>query len=218
MKIKKKLICLMPNGKDYGFPDVVEGIVEKHAPVTGLFAFMRNDETGDIENCRLKSKDPAKAKAFMNEETVLAEHITQFIDGRLVPKTMYFAPYAPDEDVRQRPTVMELPDESIVTVEIILAEDDGLSRTFLYRMANHNLSLSEIVDGLFDTDLYADDRSGLVDEDELFTRVDETCDYEEGILVDYYSETGRRYDITYEDGEQIFEHVVSMRIVNINRN
>lgn len=218
MKVKKKLICLMPNGKDYGFPDAVEGIVEKHAPVTGLFAFMRNDETGDIENCRLKPKDPAKAEAFMNEETVLAEHITQFIDGRLVPKTIYFAPYAPDEDVRQRPTVMELPNESTVTVEIVLAEDDGLSRTFLYRMANHNLSLSEIVDGLFDTDLYADDRSGLVDEDELFTRVDETCDYEEGILVDYYSETGRRYDITYEDGEQILEHVVSMRIVDINRN
>lgn len=25
MKIKKKLICQMPNGTDYGFPDIVEG-------------------------------------------------------------------------------------------------------------------------------------------------------------------------------------------------
>lgn len=49
MKIKKKLICQMPNGTDYGFPASVEGNVEKHTPVTGLFALMRNDETGVIE-------------------------------------------------------------------------------------------------------------------------------------------------------------------------
>lgn len=207
----------MPNGKDYGFPDIVEGTVEKHAPVTGLFALMRNDETGDIEDCKPELKDHAKVEAFMKEETVLVEHITQFIDGNLVPKTIYLAPYASDEDVRQRATVMELPDESIVTVGIVLAEDDGLSRTFLYSMANHNLSLSEIVDNLFDAGLYDDDRSGLVDEDELFMRVEETYDHEEGLLVDYYSKTGRRYDITYDDGEQILGHVVSMRIVDVDR-
>lgn len=50
MKIKKKLICQMPNGTDYGFPASGEGNVEKHAPVTGLFALMRNDETGVIED------------------------------------------------------------------------------------------------------------------------------------------------------------------------
>lgn len=218
MKIKKKLICQIPNGTDYGFPASVEGNVEKHAPITGLFALMRNDETCDIEDCKPELKDPAKADAFMKEETVLVEHITQFIDGNLVPKTIYLVPYASDEDVRQRPTVMELPDESIVTVEIVLAEDDRLSRTFLYRTANHNLSLFEIMDNFFTADLCDDDRSGLVDEDELFTHVDETYDHEEGILVDYYSDTGRRYDITYDDGEQILEHVVEMRIVGIDRN
>lgn len=217
MQIKKKLICRMPNGKDYGFPDIVEGTVEKHAPVTGLFALMRNDETGDIEDCKPELKDRAKAEAFMKEEAVLVEHITQLVDGNLVPKTIYLAPYASDEDVRQRPTVMELPDESIVTVEIVLAEDDGLSRTFLYSMANHNLSLSEIVDSLFNADLYDDDRSGLVDEDELFMHVEETYDHEEGLLVDYYSKTGRRYDITYDDGEQILGRVVSVRIVDVDR-
>lgn len=218
MKIKKKLICQMPNGTDYGFPASVEGNAEKHAPITGLFALMRNDETGVIEDCKPELKDPTKAKAFMNETAVLLENITQLVDGRLVPKTIYLVPYASDEDARKLPSIKELPDESTVTVEITLAEDDGLSRTFLYRTANHNLSLFEIVDNFFTADLYDDDRSGLVDEDELFTHVDETYDHEEGILVDYYSSTGRRCDITYDDSEQILEHVVEIRIVGIDRN
>lgn len=42
-------------------------------------------------------------------------------------------------------------------------------------------------------------------------------DHEEGLLVDYYSKTGRRYDITYDDGEQILGRVVSMRIIDVDR-
>lgn len=73
MKIKKKLICQMPNGTDYGFPASVEGNVEKHAPITGLFALMRNDKTGVIEDCKPKLKDQTKAKAFMNVRGILRD-------------------------------------------------------------------------------------------------------------------------------------------------
>ncbi len=73
MKIKKKLICQMTNGTDYGFPTSVEGTVEKHAPVTGLFALMRNDKTGAIEDCKPELKDPTKAKAFMSVRGILRD-------------------------------------------------------------------------------------------------------------------------------------------------
>lgn len=213
MKQKQTLYCQMKNHDNFGFPATVTGNAYVHADQIGILGVAYDEKNQCIKQSNiLKNTD-----AFINDPETIVKNINQLIDGKLVPTTFYLAPYKTENCTWDKPTIHEVPHNCEVTLEIILAEDDELIRTFLYKTKNKNCSVFELIQNLIESDIDELGPKCLINEDKLFTYT-KTDDFEEtGYLVDYYSPIGEKINVCYKRTSEILDHMISARIINISK-
>lgn len=215
MKTKQTLTCLMDKHDDYGFPKTVKGDVYTHTHQVGLLGIIYNKATETIEDNNLS--EDADIQAFMNDPQVIAESFTQLENDSLVPKIMYMVPYRTETCTFDQPSILELPEDCDVTLECILAEEYGLLRSFLFQTHTSNCSVLELLTDFLQNDIDDEDVNGLLDETSLFTKQTDPETNETRYVVDYYSATGESFKYYYTCGENILKHLVSVRIINIQK-
>lgn len=217
MKENQTLKCMLTNREIYGFSDTLNLKDPTKAHQIGVLGLMVNTTTGTIERNVLKNS--LNATQFMNDPEVIV-HPIHTIDketNELTEKTLYMAPYQPTNHSWNLPTVFQLPEyQKDVILEITLAEEDNLIRSFLYAISTDSCSLLDLLDFALEDD---DDCESLIDEPLLLRYVEEDDGFEEsGYYVDYYDEIGNKVPVFYHSLYDIKDHVVSVRMVRTNEN
>ena len=218
-----KLKLAFEKAKKYGFQEELDYNKSNfNGHQIGIAICIKNNVTEEIENNFLNEKlGDEEKRDFLLEEllhdkeiTLIEKGITQFdkATDNLIPKTIYFIPYVVKDHSRFKPTIIN---DNVsgacnvsydILVELIFSVD-GLCRYLTVPFKTRNISIMELVNDLFE------------DEDELseigINWEEETEDDEPGYTLDFYDETGERFNLVFHDAEDFKEAIVSMRVIDI---
>lgn len=221
MKIKS----LNENLKKYGYPVEMEYNNPKfNGHQVGIAVCIKNNVTNEIEENFLseslgdtETRDFLLSEMLTDKNVILIENlITQFDreNGGLIPKTIYYLPYCVTEHSRFTPTVTN---ENIVDtcnssydikVEILFVEEE-VSRYLVIPFKTRNISVMDLMYSLFE---YGN-------KDELkqigIEWQEESDDTEAGYVLDFYTQTGERYNLVFSNAERLRDAIVSMRLIDI---
>lgn len=191
-----------------------------HGHQIGVAVCVKDDKTGVIESNYLseslgdeKTRDFLLSELFEDEDIILVtKHIMQADNGYLAPKTVYYMPYYVVDHTRFKPTVMHdnVDDDCNTThrakVELLLVVE-GLSRYITVPVYTRNVSIMDVIYEMFEDDDNLEDIHIKYQED----------DGESFYVLDFYDVVGERHDLTFSNGEQIRNAIVSMRLIEIER-
>lgn len=218
-----KIVSVSKKTEKYGYTHNLEYKNDSfHGHQIGIAVCVRNNKTGAIENNYLsetlgdeKTRDSLLLEMFQDEDIMLiTKSITQYDNGVLTPKTIYYVPYFVMGHTRFQSTVMyDNVDDTCNTsynikIELLLVKD-GLSRYVTVPVYTRNVSIIDNIYEMFDDDENLEVLNigwqGSEDEDET------------GYVLDFYDVVGERHDLIFCNGEQIRNTIVSMRLIEIKR-
>lgn len=220
-----KLKSLNKNIKKYGFHEEIEYTnATFNGHQLGIAICIKNQKTGEIEQNFLsqelgddKIRDSLLKELLADKSILLMENnITQFNESKteIVPKTIYYLPYYVDGHSVMQPTVNY---ENVsktnntsydIKVEVLFVEDE-LNRYITIPIKTKNTSIMNLVYDLFGN--YDDEfleTLGIKWQDE-----DENIDV--GYVLDFYNQVGEKYNLIFEDIEDLRNAIVSMRLIDI---
>lgn len=157
-----------------------------------------------------EEKDAALRELIADESIIKIENvITQIDDDKLVPRIIYYVPYAVVEHSVFQPTINfaninpAINATNKVTVEILFVEY-GLNRYVTYTYYTSNVSvMNEIYDMYEPLDI-----PGLEFREE-------TEDEDAGYYLDFYDEAGEKTELYFSDWGELMDTIVSVRILDI---
>lgn len=219
--------------KEYGFPVIMEyNNPSFHGTQKGVCICIKDNESGkiienhmpipdtketcsdDIEEVRLENLN----RLLDDKEILLIEEgITQFEDGKLKPRTIYYLPYYDTEHSILKPTVLY---ENIsgacnvsydISVEVLFVEDN-LNRYVTLGFKTRNVSVMDLVYNLFDQDYIEEELKTAG----VYFKEEETRDEEKGFYLDFYDEAGNKYDLCFSRLDRLRDAIVSIRLIGIN--
>ena len=196
-----------------------------HGHQIGVAVGMTKVSTGEIcQNYLSEELGDAVTREFLlkeliNDDSILKveKRITQFEDGDLVDKLLYYLPYyVIDHSVLQATANYSNIHTAInVTnhckVEVLFVEDD-LNRYITMSFDSGNMSIMDLVHDAFE--------DGMEDADELaaygihYEIEDDDKGFEEsGYYLDFYDEAGEKYDLCFNEIERLRDAIVSVRLL-----
>lgn len=193
----------------------------------GICIALRNMSTNGIEQNflseSLENRDALLEELLSTEGIVIVEdRITQFDEEHknLIPKTLYYLPYAVKEHSIFKPTVnndnVETESSNVTNrfdVEILFVTDN-LNRYITVTFETRNISMFESVNDLFEDCFF----SGFDEEHQLHQAgvrwKDETEDEDAGYYLDFYNEAGQRFDLLFTHIEDLKDAIASVRLIN----
>lgn len=210
--------------KKYGYP--IEMEYNNHnfnGHQIGVAVCIKNNVTGLIEENFLSeslgdkaSRDSLLSELLADENvTLIPDIITQFDreNGGLIPKTIYYIPYVVENHSRFIPTVTN--DNIVdscnasydVKIELLFTEEE-VSRYLVIPFKTRNISVMDLVYNLFEGDREDLKEVGIEWQDG-------SDDTEAGYTLDFYTNTGERYNLVFSNGERLRDAIASMRLIDI---
>lgn len=186
-----------------------------HGHQIGIAIGIIDGNTGDIVRNSLPTiisdetkRDSMLKEIIANESIIKVEQVvTQVVDNKLVPRIIYYLPYAVVEHSVYQPTVNFAnicPAENAtnyVTVEILFVED-GLNRYVTYTYETVNVS---VMDEIYNMDSPQD-----------IPGIEYRENSEEyGYYLDFYDEAGDKTELCFEEWDRLRDAIVSVRILDI---
>ena len=212
----------------FGYPDEIQYENPNfHGHQKGVCIALKNDVTNEIEQNfiseSLKDKDALLEELLsMNDVLLVEDHITQFDEhSNLVPKTLFYLPYAVKEHSIFKPTLNDVNVETEscnVTnrfeVEILFVKE-GLNRYMVIPYETRNISVFDSMlhtfDGIFFCDHFGEDH-------ELYQAgvrwEEEGEDHEEGFYLDFYNEVGQAFNLGFSDMSSLRDTIASIRLLS----
>lgn len=212
----------------FGYPNEIQYEDKRfNGHQKGVCIALKNMSTGAIEENfiseSLQDRDALLEELLTTEGIVIVEdNITQFDENRknLIPKKLYYLPYAVKEHSIFKPTVN---DDNVETqasnvtnrfeVEILFVVDH-LNRYITTTFETRNISMFESVNDMFEDCFF----SGFDEEHELYQAGvrwhEETEDEEAGYYLDFYNEAGQRFDLVFTHIEDLKAAIASIRLIN----
>lgn len=182
----------------------------------GVAICVKNNITNEIEENLLskslgddKTRDKLLKELLNNDNKIITDIITQCNDeNKLVPKTIYYVPYYIVNHSRFKPTILYSNVENYlnsyynIEVELLLVSDNTC-RYITVPIQTQNVSIFDCINDLFE-----------YDDNNISDIVKKDNDY----ILDFYSESGERFDLAFNKLEDIRNLIVSMRLINITTN
>lgn len=208
----------------FGYPDEIQYDDKRfHGHQKGVCIGLKNVNTNKIEQNFLsesiENRDALLEELLSLEGVILAqESITQFDEAgkNLIPKILYYLPYAVKDHSIFQPTLNDDNVETRVSnvsnrfeVEILFVTDN-LNRYVTIPFETRNISMFESVDDMFD-DTFDESH-------ELYKAgmrwKDETEDEEAGYYLDFYNEAGQRFDVGFSRLDDFRDTIASVRLLS----
>lgn len=212
----------------FGYPDEIQYENPNfHGHQKGVCIALKNDVTNEIEQNfiseSIENKDALLEELLSMQDVLLVEdHITQLDEhGGLVPKTLYYLPYAVKEHSIFSPTLNDVNVETEscnVTnrfeVEILFVKE-GLNRYMTIPYETRNISVFDSVlhtfDGIFFSDHFDESH-------ELYKAgvrwEEESEDRQEGFYLDFYNEVGQEFFLGFSDMSSLRDTIASVRLLS----
>lgn len=186
-----------------------------HGHQIGICIGVIDNKTNNIVRNALPDNKPDNIKDKLLRELLADESIikvespiTQFEDGNLVPRTVYYLPYAVEGHSIYEPTcnfANIVPASNVVnhvTIEILFVEEN-LNRYITYKYDTVNVSIFDEISDLEITDI----------PDVVYQ--DEDAEEGEGYYLDFYDEAGNRIDLCFQDWERLRDTIASIRLLDV---
>lgn len=197
-----------PNQMEYNNPNF-------NGHQIGIAICIKNNITNKIEENLLskslgddKTRDELLKELLNNNNKIVTDIITQCNDeNKLVPKTIYYLPYYITDHSRFKPTILYSNVENYlnnyysIEVELLLVSDNTC-RYITVPIQTQNVSIFDCVNDLFE---YDNNISDIIEKDNSY-------------ILDFYSESGERFDLAFNKLEDIRNLIVSMRLISITTN
>lgn len=181
----------------------------------GIAICIKNNITNKIEENLLskslgddKTRDELLKELLNNNNKIVTDIITQCNDeNKLVPKTIYYLPYYIIDHSRFKPTILYSNVENYLnnyySIEIeLLLVSDNTCRYITVPIQTQNVSIFDCINDLFE---YDNNISDIIEKDNSY-------------ILDFYSESGERFDLAFNKLEDIRNLIVSMRLISITAN
>lgn len=197
-----------PNQMEYNNPNF-------NGHQIGIAICIKNNITNKIEENLLskslgddKTRDELLKELLNNNNKIVTDIITQCNDeNKLVPKTIYYLPYYIIDHSRFKPTILYSNVENYLnnyySIEIeLLLVSDNTCRYITVPIQTQNISIFDCINDLFE---YDNNISDIIEKDNSY-------------ILDFYSESGERFDLAFNKLEDIRNLIVSMRLISITTN
>ena len=197
-----------PNQMEYNNPNF-------NGHQIGIAICIKNNITNKIEENLLskslgddKTRDELLKELLNNNNKIVTDIITQCNDeNKLVPKTIYYLPYYIIDHSRFKPTILYSNVENYLnnyySIEIeLLLVSDNTCRYITVPIQTQNISIFDCINDLFE---YDNNISDIIEKDNSY-------------ILDFYSESGERFDLAFNKLEDIRNLIVSMRLISIITN
>lgn len=222
MKIK----ACNANTERYGYPEELEyNRPGFNGHQVGVALCVFNHKTKEIEENYLsatlgdkETRDFLLGELLHEKKAVLmTEDITQFDEEQkhLIPKTIYYMPYFVMDHSRFKPTVMNDNVSGACNVsydieaELLFVTNDGLCRYLTVPFKTRNISMFELVNDFLEY-------PSIEDLEVLGIKwQEETEEAEAGYALDFYSESGERFVLTFRNISDLKDLLASMRMIDI---
>lgn len=215
----------IPILNECGYGEVLDYNNENfHGHQKGVAICLINKETGVVEDNmlrqNLKDRDK-KLQMILESKTIIkvVDEITQFVDGKLTPKQIFYLPYYVEDHSVFKNTVNwdNVSGAMNVVYELdieVLFVHENLNRYITLHETTVNVSIMDSIYGLFEED------DALKKELELQgIRYQEEPDEETdgGYVVDFYDEAGNVYHYGFPTGERLRDTIASVRLIGIKK-
>lgn len=209
--------------EECGYSDVLEFKDDKfHGHQKGVAICIINKQTGVVEDNmlhkELQNRDELLQKILESKDIIkVVDDITQFQNGKLIKKQIFFLPYIVSGHSVFKETVNYDNVSGATNVKYaldveILFVHEHLNRYITVNIGTTNVSIMDAVYGMFE-------------DDELLQlefpnygfwyNHTESEEYGKGWVVDFYDEAGNRYEYAFEDGERLRDTIASVRLIEI---
>ena len=205
----------------YGYPNQMEyDNPNFNGHQIGIAICIKNNITNKIEENLLskslgddKTRNELLKELLNNDNKIITDIITQCNDeNKLVPKTIYYLPYYITNHSRFKPTILYSNVENYlnsyysIEVELLLVSDNTC-RYITVPIETQNVSIFDCINDLFE---YEDD----LPDNNILNIVKKDNEY----ILDFYSESGERFDLAFSKLEDFKNLIVSMRLISITTN
>lgn len=212
----------------YGYDSELEYVNNNfHGHQLGISIGVTDKVTGDIvrnfitpSHGNIETRNKILLSIIEDEAIIKVEkHVTQFEEGRIAHRVIWFAPYAVQEHsvFKETANFSNLSCEyenavNHVVLELLFVEDN-LNRYVTASYSSHDVSIMEFINDVFDSD------STIVEwTDEIKYLCDDDDDYQNGhrgYSLDFYDEAGEKTMLYFDSMKRLRDALVSVRLLEV---